>query len=150
MQRCHSPAFPLIVLRDRRSFANLLIARTVKRLRQIRARGFDRGLLLRDLAVERLGLERYQYLAGADAVAFIDVDARYASADQRPDVHRPRLERSGEDERLRLSLFARVQQRRRSRCEQKNDERGPEQNVSFRRQGFSMGEPELPHQRYYS
>jgi len=80
------------VRRDGCRFGDLLRARTGDELRELRLRRVDGSLLLGDLAVDGLGLQRHEELAGRDVGAFIDQNADDAAADERPDLHGPRFE----------------------------------------------------------
>ena len=115
IKRFHSPAIALVVCGDRFRFRDLLRTRSGDSLLQTRFRCFDDGLLFGDLSIDRFGFDRRDDLAGDDVRAFIDEDAGDSSADERPDVHRPCLQRSGEDELARLSFLTQPDERRDSR-----------------------------------
>ena len=132
-------ALDFIVAGDRRGFRDLLGPRTGDRFRERGLRGVDRGALLAELAVDGLGLERHQQLAGIDVHPFIDERLGDAAADERSDVDRPRFERSAEDDFLRLLRVAVVEE-----CADGGDRRG---RSPRRRSVFSCGHARIIRER---
>ena len=72
--------------------------------------GVDRRLLLRDLTVDRLGLQHHQHLAGRDVRALVNQNPDDASADERPYVDGSRFQRPGRCQLLRLASRPQIQQ----------------------------------------